>query len=191
MRSVLLNAIDIAGRAHADQRRKWGDRLPYLVHPARVAAKVASLPGTDEIDVAAAWLHDVLEDCGDPWADEIERLCGPEVLALVRELTYVTDTPAWDGVPREEKNRVRIAHTEHMSDRARRIKMVDRWDNLHDMQHAPAGLIRKYVPESRRLLEILRPADPAMADELEQAIDALADARKRPAADDERAAPAP
>ena len=173
MRTALLNAIDLAGEAHQHQRRSWGGRLPFIVHPARVAAKVASLPETDATDVAAAWLHDVLEDCGEEWAPRIEACCGPEVLVLVRELTYPTDTPAWRGVPRAEKNVVRFAHTERMSERAKRIKLVDRWDNLHDMQHAPASLLRKYLPESRTLLEILRPADPVMAAELEQVLAAV------------------
>jgi (p)ppGpp synthase/HD superfamily hydrolase len=53
-------AEDIARRAHAGQVDKAG--LDYITHPARVAAGVRLHGGKNEA-VAAAWLHDVLEDC--------------------------------------------------------------------------------------------------------------------------------
>src|SRR4051812_22501753 len=51
----------IATEAHEGQLRKWC-AVPYVTHPRRVAALVAGLDGTNEVDVAAALLHDVVED---------------------------------------------------------------------------------------------------------------------------------
>lgn len=56
---LLQAARDIARRAHAGQVDKSG--AEYIVHPARVAARVRALGGDAEA-VAAAWLHDVIED---------------------------------------------------------------------------------------------------------------------------------
>ena len=58
---IILKAAAFARRAHAGQRRKYNDR-PYIVHPARVAGRVAAHPQATETMVAAAFLHDVVED---------------------------------------------------------------------------------------------------------------------------------
>jgi (p)ppGpp synthase/HD superfamily hydrolase len=164
-------AKKLAEKAHEGQFRKWSNPpQPYIVHPIRVADKVASLKGTNDIDVSAAYLHDVLEDCGEQYAPKILELCGEEVLNLVRELTFETEGAEWAGKPRAEKNKVRFAHMRSMSPRSQVIKLVDRWDNLLDMKNAPHKLIHKTVDESYVLLEICGPADPDMAKELETVI---------------------
>lgn len=166
---IVSNARKIAHEAHKGQMRKWSSDQ-YILHPERVSSKVQSLANIDDIDVAAALLHDVLEDCGEHWAEVIEKECGAEVLALVRELTFPTEGAEWAGRPRAEKNVVRFQHMRNMTPRAQRIKMVDRWDNLNDMDNAPHKLIRKTCDESWELLDICKDADPAMASELKDAI---------------------
>lgn len=167
--NLVEQAAELARQAHVGQQRKWGN-APYIVHPERVAAKVASLKGVNEEDVAAAWLHDVIEDCSPEFAKDIERNFPPAVYELVKELTFETEGAEWAGKPRAEKNKVRFAHMRGMSKRAQRIKMVDRWDNLNDMENAPHKLIRKTVDESWELLDICKDADPEMAVELKEAI---------------------
>ena len=61
---LVIKAKDIATQAHEGTTDKAG--APYITHPARVARRVAS--HGDEFE-AAAWLHDVLEDC-DGWTTE-------------------------------------------------------------------------------------------------------------------------
>jgi len=179
--SIVEKAKAIAYEAHKGVSRKWGSD-PYIVHPERVANKVASLAGTNDEDVAAAWLHDVIEDSGEGLAPEakaavkegyakrIQEECGGVVLGLVRELTFPTEGDEWAGRPRAEKNVVRFAHMRGMTPRAQRLKMVDRWDNLNDMENAPHKLIRKSTDESWELLDICKAADPVMASELKDAI---------------------
>jgi len=173
MENIVEKAKVIAEKAHTGQTRKWGKKEPFINHPLRIAEKVKSLEGTNDVDIAAALLHDVLEDCGDHWAMIIESECGQEVLALVKELTYPTEGPEWRHRPREEKHKIREEHTRHMSPRAKRIKMVDRIDNLNTMHNAPFKLIQKYVKESKILLEICSSADEKLAMELENAIEKL------------------
>lgn len=162
----------IATEAHKGQFRKWSNPpVPYIVHPFRVAKKVKSLPGTNEVDVAAAIGHDILEDCDPKWIEEIRTQCGEEVLALVYELTFATEGPEWLHRSRAEKNVIRNEHLSKISDRAKRIKLVDRWDNLLDMEYAPFKLKQKYIPESLKLVEIIGSADPQMAKEVKEAIE--------------------
>lgn len=78
--SIADLAEQIATTAHQGQVDKAG--RPYITHPARVAARVAG----DEHAVAAAWLHDVVEDTEVTLAD-LEQLFPPEVTAAVEALT--------------------------------------------------------------------------------------------------------
>ena len=171
--SIVEKAKAIAFEAHKGVSRKWGND-PYIVHPERVANKVASLAGATDVDIAAAWCHDVVEDAEpsmkDHYAQRIKDECGADVLALVMELTFPTEGVEWAGRPRAEKNVIREAQMKRMTLQAKRIKMVDRWDNLNDMANAPHRLIQKTVDESFRLLDICKEADSEMAFELKDAI---------------------
>jgi (p)ppGpp synthase/HD superfamily hydrolase len=168
--NIVENAEKIARKAHEGQLRKWSVNVPFIVHPIGVAEKVKTLEGVDDIDIAAAILHDVIEDSGEHWASVIESECGSEVLNLVRELTFPTEGEEWANRSRAEKNVVRFAQMSRMSARAKKIKMVDRWYNLNDMKNAPYKLIKKTVDESWKLLEICGSANHQMAKELEAAI---------------------
>jgi len=170
MENIVDKMLKIATKAHAGQLRKWNDNVPYIVHPIGVAEKVKTLEGVNEVDIAAAIGHDILEDCGEHWASVIEEECGREVLDLVRELTFETEGAEWANRSRAEKNVVRFRHMERMTLRAKRLKMVDRWYNLNDMKNAPYKLIKKTVDESWKLLEICGEADKEMAKDLEDAI---------------------
>lgn len=79
-RSIAVLAKEIAAAAHRGQVDKAGQ--PYITHPARVAARVAG----DEHAVAAAWLHDVVEDTPVTLAD-LEDSFPTEVTIAVDALT--------------------------------------------------------------------------------------------------------
>lgn len=175
---IIENAKNIATEAHKGVFRKWTkNNDPYIVHPARIANKLMTMPGTNEVDYAAAWLHDVIEDVAIPnnlvdhYNNLIREQCGQDVLDLVWELTNPTEGPEWKGKPREEKRKADWEHLILISNRAKRIKMVDRWDNVRDSSHAPKKWAAKYVPESYHLAKLCEIADPDMAKELVEAID--------------------
>lgn len=87
MPGLIEHVEAFAAAAHEGQTDKAGQ--PYITHPRRVAAAVAAA-GLDEEAVAAAWLHDVVEDC-DVTLDEIEAEFGPQVAHLVGLLTRTPD----------------------------------------------------------------------------------------------------
>ena len=77
---LVADAVAFAAKAHRGQVRK-GTSTPYIVHPMEAAAIVATMT-SDPAVIAAAVLHDVIEDT-DYTADDVRRLFGPDVLALI------------------------------------------------------------------------------------------------------------
>jgi (p)ppGpp synthase/HD superfamily hydrolase len=120
------------------QRRKGADQEPYVNHLAEVAhllAQTAEEPNPQLL--AAAWLHDVLEDtCPtreeyERTRSEIERLFGPAILQLVLE---VTDDKS---LPRETRKRLQIETTPGKSRDARLLKLADKTSNLFAVAVSP------------------------------------------------------
>jgi len=157
--------VDIASKmaceAHAGHRRRYTKR-PYVEHPQRVAARVAAHPGSTLEMVAAAWLHDVLEDTAVS-AEAIEEAVSPGVAALVRELT---NPSKGSELPRAERKAMDREHLAQISTEAKVIKMIDRLDNLADLSSAPRPFRALYAMESERLAEAIGDADAALREEL-------------------------
>lgn len=82
--SIIERAAEFAGKAHAGQTRKFTG-IPYYTHVEGVAQLVSQRTKDEEL-VAAAYLHDTIEDCGVTPA-ELEALFGPRVAAIVQSLT--------------------------------------------------------------------------------------------------------
>jgi len=78
----------MAAHAAVGQKRKYTNE-PYIVHPAEVAKIVAGVPGATPDMVAAAWLHDVVEDTGCTFTD-IHMAFGIDIATLVGWLTDVS-----------------------------------------------------------------------------------------------------
>ncbi len=146
--AALTNAVDFAARRHGTQTRKGSRGLPYFTHLAEVARHVAQA-GADAMAATgmpaltvleAAYLHDSVED-GHATEAEIATLFGPDVAALVAELT---DPP---GLADEARKQRQVDHAAEMSLAARLIKLADKTSNVREMaDDPPAG----WPPEKRR-----------------------------------------
>jgi len=88
-------------------------------------------------DIAAALLHDVVED-SDITLAEIEVEFGPVVAALVAGLT---DNVAWRDLPRSERKARQAEALLHKSDQVRRIKIADQTANVRDIAQDPSGWV--------------------------------------------------
>mgnify|MGYP000902045526 CR=1 FL=1 len=86
MTDIVRRAAAYAETKHAGQARKDRARSPYIGHPAEVAGLVAGFGGTPAA-IAAAWLHDTVEDCPPTTLADIEAAFGAHVATLVGELT--------------------------------------------------------------------------------------------------------
>lgn len=172
--ALIARAEALARRAHDGQMRDDSD-APYIVHPARVATRLARRFPDDPALVAAGWCHDVLEDCPQIAPDELRSVIGDDAFALVREVT--NPSKQHPDLPRAERKAMDRAHLAHISARARCLKLADRADNLRDGCASPdKEWLATYVRESRLFAEALRGTDAELEGELVEALAAAASA---------------
>jgi (p)ppGpp synthase/HD superfamily hydrolase len=144
----------MAAHAAVGQRRKYTNE-PYIVHPAEVARIVAGVPGSTPDMVAAAWLHDVVEDTGCTFTD-IHMAFGIDIAHLVGWLTDVSQPH--DG-NRAHRKAVDRAHTAEAPAEAQTIKLADLISNSRSiMEHDPA-FAKTYLEEKRLLLAVMTRGD--------------------------------
>lgn len=127
---LTLLASLIAARAHAGQHRRDGV-TPYITHPAAVASRLERT-GADDVVIATAWLHDVIEDGAE--TPETLRTAGvPE--KVVQAVEVLTKRP---GVSYEDYLRGVKRHAI-----ARQVKVADMLHNLGD--NPTEGQVIKYA----------------------------------------------
>jgi (p)ppGpp synthase/HD superfamily hydrolase len=160
METILSKAIDLARHAHSGQKRKYTGQ-PYIYHPLRVACKVKKL-GFDDKVIAAAVLHDVIEDT-DVHAQTIASYCGFDVALLVSELTNASKG---SKLPRHKRKQIDRAKLATASKEAKIVKLCDRLDNLHDISLAPRDFQKLYAKESVLLVAAIGFANEVVAREV-------------------------
>ena len=151
-------ALAFAKAAHGsiDQRRKYTGE-PYIVHPVAVAELVRSVPHTPEM-VAAAYLHDVVEDTP-VTIKEIDAAFGPVVGELVDWLTDVSRPADGNRRVRKELDRQHLAKAPPA---AKTIKLADLIDNTLTIRAHDLSFWRVYRREKLALLEVLTEGDPTL-----------------------------
>ena len=87
-KKLIRKAFDLSVEAHNGQRRKSGEA--YIFHPIAVAKIVSSEIGLDATSIAAALIHDVVED-SEYGLEDIERLFGANVSKIVDGLTKISN----------------------------------------------------------------------------------------------------
>lgn len=151
-------------RAHEGQTRRSG--APYSTHPIAVA-EILAREGVDDPEIlAAACLHDVLEDCPVD-RETLAREFGERVARLVEELTNLGPP----GRTFEEKHRALAEEARRMSPDAKWIKLADRWHNLSDLAGASPQRRRDM---GRVTLDLLQAIEPWPTEALPERIRALA-----------------
>jgi (p)ppGpp synthase/HD superfamily hydrolase len=138
-----------AAHAAVGQRRKYTGE-PYICHPAAVAFLVSSVSGGDAV-VAAAWLHDVVEDTGVS-IKTVEMEFGPVVAALVNQVTNVSKPTDGNRARRKEIDR---NHSAAACPSAKSIKLADMIDNLPSIVAGDPAFAKVYIAEQQLLLNVL------------------------------------
>ncbi|MFP2995943.1 RelA/SpoT family protein [Spongiivirga sp. MCCC 1A20706] len=133
-KKLIRNAFDIAVDAHSSQRRKSGEA--YIFHPIAVAKIVASEIGLDATSIAAALLHDVVEDTPYTLAD-IEHMFGETVARIVDGLTKISHLKKDKDVSLQAENFRKMLLTLHDDVRVIIIKIADRLHNMQTMASMP------------------------------------------------------
>jgi len=131
--SLIIRAAETATVAHAGQMRRSGE--PYVTHPIAVAGIVADL-GLDAQTVAAALLHDAVEDTG-VTTEVIDRDFGPAVALIVEGVTKL-DRLQFDSKEAQQAATVRKMLVAMANDwRVLIIKLADRLHNMRTLSVMP------------------------------------------------------
>lgn len=148
-------------------RRKYTDE-PYHVHLERVANLLATVCDDEEM-IAAAWLHDVLEDVApkNPAINEaaIREAFGERVLQLVLELTDVSKPSDGNRTVRKGLDR---AHSATASPAGKTIKLADLIDNVIDISKHDPHFARVFRKEALLLLPSLKEGNVVLFERLKQ-----------------------
>ncbi|WP_417612059.1 RelA/SpoT family protein [Owenweeksia hongkongensis] len=143
-RKLIRKAFKLAQDAHADVRRKSGE--PYIFHPLEVAQIVAKEIGLGPVSVAAALIHDVVED-SDYTLEDIDRLFGEEIARIIDGLTKISGVFDQD-ISMQAENFRKMLLTISDDIRVIIIKLADRLHNMRTMESMPAHKQVKIASET-------------------------------------------
>lgn len=139
---MVWDAYKNAAFLHKDQKRRSGE--PYIIHPVAVAQIVAEDMELDASCVAAALLHDVVEDT-DFTLEQVRERYGDDVAFLV---DVVTKKSHQQGQSKQVENFKQILSSVQFDIRALMIKLADRLNNMRTLQSMPAPKQMKIAGET-------------------------------------------
>lgn len=132
-KKLIRKAFDLAVEAHKDQRRKSGE--PYVYHPIAVAKIVANEIGLGATSIAAALLHDVVEDTKYD-LKYIESEFGHKIAVIVDGLTKISNLNK-ETVSIQAENYRKMLLTLNDDIRVILIKIADRYHNMQTLEFMP------------------------------------------------------
>lgn len=144
-KKLIRKAFDVAVDAHKNQRRKSGEA--YIFHPIAVATIVASKIGLDATSIAAALLHDVIEDTTYS-RDDLEQLFGDTIAKIVEGLTKISNLSAEKNISLQAENFRKMLLTLNDDVRVILIKIADRLHNMQTLDTMPEDKQLKIASET-------------------------------------------
>ena len=144
-RKLIRLAFNTSVEAHKNQRRKSGE--PYVFHPISVAKIVASKIGLDATCIAAALLHDVIEDT-DYDENKITEIFGKTICKIVVGLTKISKLSKDENVSLQAENFRKMLLTLNDDVRVILIKIADRLHNMQTLDFMPSGKQIKIASET-------------------------------------------
>ncbi|MFH0804221.1 MAG: RelA/SpoT family protein [Candidatus Zambryskibacteria bacterium] len=148
-KDLVRKAYQFAEKAHEGQKRNSGE--PYLVHPFETARSIAEL-GLDAVSVAAAFLHDILEDT-DIGIEVLEKEFGKEVAFIVEGVTKL-GTIKYRGADRHNESLRKLLFATSKDLRVLIVKLCDRLHNIKTLSFVPKEKQDRIAKET---LEIYAP----------------------------------
>lgn len=150
-KKLIRKAFDFAVEAHKDQRRKSGEA--YIFHPIAVAKIVASQIGLGATSIAAALMHDVVEDTP-VTIEDVKKEFGSKVALIVEGLTKIAQVRKEMNISVQAENFRKMLLTLNDDVRVILIKLADR---LHNMQTMEAMAEDKQIKIASETLYIYAP----------------------------------
>ncbi len=147
---LVSRAFGYSAEAHKDQKRRSGE--PYMAHPVAVARILVELLDrrSDAVIIAAALLHDVVEDTGIT-IDDIRRGFGKEIALLVDGVTKIEGLQ-FESTEREQAETFRKMLLSMAQDvRVILIKLADRLHNMRTLEYLSPDRQRAISLETREI----------------------------------------
>ncbi|WP_291274414.1 RelA/SpoT family protein [Flavobacterium sp.] len=130
-KKIIRKAFDVAVEAHKEQRRKSGEA--YIFHPIAVAKIVARDIGLGSTAIAAALMHDVVEDT-EITVQDIEKMFNPKIAKIVEGLTKIPKVKQDQEISLQAENFRKMLLTLNDDVRVILIKIADRLHNMQTME---------------------------------------------------------
>jgi guanosine-3',5'-bis(diphosphate) 3'-pyrophosphohydrolase len=151
---LVLRAAAFAADKHRKGKRKDEEATPYINHPLQLAYILVQADIEDPVVLAAALLHDTLEDT-ETTLEELQIVFGYEIAGIVAECS---DDKALNKL---ERKQAQVDRAAHISRRAKLVKLADKIANVNDLNDAPpAGWSlerkREYFDWAKRVVDQMR-----------------------------------
>ena len=130
MTDLVKRAERFARERHDGQFRKGAAREPYTIHLEEVASLVKNWGGSEEA-IAAAWLHDVVEDCPPTNLTDMAELFGNRIAGFVSELTDDK------SLPKQRRKELQLVNACKKSPEAALVKVADKSSNVGALAKSP------------------------------------------------------
>ena len=130
MNDLISRAERFARVCHEGQFRKGRAKEPYTTHLEEVATLTERWEGGANA-IAAAWLHDTVEDCPPISLADLAALFGDEIAGIVAELTDDK------SLPKAERKRKQVENAAHKSNDASLVKLADKTSNVGAISKSP------------------------------------------------------
>src|SRR5262245_42128152 len=127
---TVLQAAAFAAEKHRNQRRKDEEASPYINHPIQLAYILVQANVEDHIVLAAALLHDTIEDTNTT-LEELQIVFGHEIAGIVAECTDDK------SLSKQARKQAQIDHAARISPRAKLVKLADKIANVNDLNDSP------------------------------------------------------
>ena len=151
-KKLIRKAFNFAVDAHEHQRRISGEA--YIFHPIAVAKIVAYEIGLDAISIAAALIHDVVEDNSNYSIQNIKKVFGKNIAKIVDGLTKISNLDKEANTSQQAENYRKMLLTLNEDVRVIIIKIADR---LHNMQTLSSMPVEKQIKKASETLYIYAP----------------------------------
>ncbi|MBT8064030.1 MAG: bifunctional (p)ppGpp synthetase/guanosine-3',5'-bis(diphosphate) 3'-pyrophosphohydrolase [Xanthomonadales bacterium] len=142
--ALILKAYEVAEAAHRGQTRKTGE--PYIFHPVAVAQILANMR-MDHDSIAAAILHDTIEDTPLSW-DDIQEQFGPEIANLVEGVTKLDKMKFRTRIEADAESFRKLMLAMSRDLRVIFIKLADRLHNMRTLGSMSRASRRRIARET-------------------------------------------
>jgi len=154
---ILEKAQNWAAKGHLHQRRKFSN-LPYIVHPEAVAEIISQVTDNEEV-IAAAWMHDIIEDTPTTFEDIVQGF-NFRVAELVNGVSKISKKGDGNRISRVIDD---VYHYGAAPKWAKAIKIADAIHNVPLMIRDDPIFAPRYVAEKKLLIHHIHDGHPLLA----------------------------